>query len=1074
MDISITKIEEKILKFWNDREIFRRSLEARLGKKRFVFFEGPPTANGRPGIHHVMGRAFKDLWPRYKTMRGYYVERKAGWDTHGLPVEIEVEKELSFTNKKEIEKYGIAKFNAKAKKSVWKYKDEWQKLTHRVGFWLDLEHPYITYEPQYIESLWWVIAQIDKKKLLYEGHKVLPWCPRCGTALSSHEVAQGYKDVTEDSVYVKLKTSKGELLAWTTTPWTLPGNVALAVGEDIDYVKTKEGYILAKSLVEAVLGKADIVEEFKGSELVGLKYQPLFEVKALQNKKSHTVYGADFVTTTDGTGIVHTAVMYGEDDYELGKKLGLPMHHTVAPDGTFTKDVKEFAGRNVKEAEPDILKYLEAKSYKLKAISYAHSYPHCWRCKTPLIYYAKDSWFVGMSKLRKQLLKNNSKVNWYPEHLKEGRFGEFLKEVKDWAFSRERYWGTPLPIWKCKEGHQRVVGSFAELEAFRYAPPTTFLLVRHGESTRNVPGGETLIAYKLESDTVPLTETGKQQMETLAQKLSESKEVDLIYSSPFQRTKQSADIIAKKLGKKVFVDEGLKEYDHEHEDYATLRARMIVCLRNLEREYPGKKILVMSHADPIMVLNDWTLPEVGEMREFTLNNYPYNKSGELDPHRPYIDEIALKCDQCGNKMHRVKEVVDVWFDSGAMPYAQYHYPFENQDQFDAQFPADFISEAIDQTRGWFYTLLAVSTLLGKKAPYKNVVCYSHVLDEKGKKMSKSIGNVVNPWDVIEKHGVDATRWYFYSVNNPGDPKLFALEDVGKVQRGFITTLMNCLRFYDLYALSTNHSPLNPKPTEPLDDWILSRLHRLIAFVTESLDTLDPTAASRAIENFVVNDLSNWWIRRSRGRDDMVEMLRYTLTETSKLLAPFIPFTADHIYKQVSNRSESVHLEDWPKAKSKYIKPELEEEMKKAREIVALGLAERKKAGIKVRQPLASLNSQWAVGVVTQKYILDEVNVKLVLFAPSQAVPVTIDTHITEALKIEGYAREISRAIQDMRKDAGYQMGDKVSVFWESSSPQAKEAIAMVKDIESKSGDTFDISKEFELGPNIKVWLGIKR
>lgn len=1118
-ELDIKKIEEKILKFWNDRNIFERSLKERKGKKRFVFYDGPPTANGKPGIHHFIGRVFKDLIPRYKTMRGYYVYRKAGWDTHGLPVEIEVEKELGLTSKKEIEKYGIAKFNAKAKKSVWKYKEEWQKFTKRIGFWLDMSDPYITYEPSYMESLWWVIAQFSKKKLLYEGHKVLPWCPRCGTALSSHEVAQGYQDVTETSVYVKLKAIGHDFsfLAWTTTPWTLPGNVALAVGEEIDYVLTDEGYVLAKERLEAVLGKdAKVVRELKGKELVGIQYQSLFDIAPLRTKKSHQVYAADFVTTTDGTGIVHTAVMYGEDDYELGKSLGLPMHHTVAEDGTFTAEVSSFAGQNVKKAEPGIIDYLKAKSYLLKADPYTHSYPFCWRCKTPLIYYARASWFVAMSKLRKQLLKNNSKINWVPEHLRDGRFGEFLKEAKDWAFSRERYWGTPLPVWKCKECEAiRVIGSLAELDAFRYEAPNTYILLRHGESTKNIPVD--ILAARLEHDTHHLTQAGIDQVTASLELLKEQGGVDVIVSSPFLRAKETAHVVAKAYGLQVTIDERLREIfegsmwdgkpvseylaahaewgflskDGDGESRRDVMERVSAVVRDLEKKHHGKRILIVSHGDSLWLLKGFLMNIPGEKLEknfdgegypkkgvpefLTLSNFPYDKSGELDLHRPYIDNIFLKCDQCGGKMMRVKEVVDVWFDSGAMPFAQWHYPFENQDLFKQNFPADFITEAIDQTRGWFYTMLAVATALGKKAPYKNVVCYSHVLDAKGKKMSKSIGNVVNPWDVIEQYGADAVRWYFYTVNNPGDPKLFALEDVAKVQRGFLMTLMNCLRFYELYETpGANHAELKPKPTEPLDEWILSRLHSTIHMVTTALDGYDPTLASRTLEYFVVEDLSKWWIRRSRDRmPDAAELLRYVLIKMSKLLAPFIPFTADHIYKQVSNRSESVHLENWPRLEQTYIKPELEAGMQRIRELVTLGLAQRKTANLKVRQPLASLAVKEKIDPELERYLKDEVNVKNILFAPSQEEVVVLDTVITHELKLEGYAREISRAIQEMRKDAGYQMRDTITVEWHSGHLDIQKAVASL-DLMPKSSKVFDVEREFELAPGIKLWLGIKR
>ncbi|OGN28214.1 MAG: hypothetical protein A3A33_02565 [Candidatus Yanofskybacteria bacterium RIFCSPLOWO2_01_FULL_49_25] len=1160
-DFDIQKLEEKILKFWDDRDIFARTLKEREGKKRFVFFDGPPTANGKPGIHHFIGRAFKDLWPRYKTMRGYYVARKAGWDTHGLPVEIEVEKELGLKNKKDIESYGIAKFNAKAKASVWKYKEEWQRFTKRIGFWLDLEHPYITYEPSYMETLWWIIAQIHKGGHLYEGHKVLPWCTRCGTALSSHEVAQGYQDVTEVSVYVKLKAKSEKLkaknkklqelidggnlyfTAWTTTPWTLPGNVALAVGEKINYIVAKsqeqnsELYIIAKERAEAVLSAGyEAVLEVTGKDLIWLAYEPLFDIKPLQTEKSHRVYPADFVTTTDGTGIVHTAVMYGEDDYELGKKLGLPMHHTVAENGTFTKDVPGFEGQYVKTAEKGIIEKLAADGLLLKAEPYTHSYPHCWRCKRPLLYYARNSWFVAMSKLRKQLLKNNNKINWYPEHLKEGRFGEFLKEVKDWAFSRERYWGTPLPVWKCTNCMaQRVIGSLAELEEHRYKKSNTFHLVRHGHSENNAPDGLTgTTNYRLETDTYHLTADGKKTIEELALKLKESGGVDAIYVSPFMRAKETAEILKKHLGCAVHVDPQLGEttfnieYDNhpyeagkgfdsfsvgnfdEHngagESLRQLRERMTGVVRALDKEHEGKRFVIVSHGHPLWMLTSFfenksdqatfaeknTLyTQQGDARTYTLPNYPYDEHGELDLHRPYIDEITLKCTDCGGEMRRVKEVVDVWFDSGAMPYAQWHYPFppeegsalgrENfEDSFKQSFPAEFITEAIDQTRGWFYTLLAISTLLGKGAPYKNVVSYSHVLDEKGKKMSKSIGNVVDPWKVIEQYGVDATRWYFYSVNDPGDPKLFAVADVGKRLHGFIMTLVNSLRFLELYDKPTgSHSKAKPNSQTPLDRWILSRLHDTIGITGVALDAYDPVTASRGIEQFVVDDLSNWWIRRSRDRfqhpvdeeslQETLNFFRYLLIEISKLCAPFIPFMAEHLYKQIANRKESVHLEDWPKAQKKYLDPALETHMKRVREISSLALAQRKIAGIKVRQPLATLTVKEGIAPELEEYLKDEINVKRIAVDPAQTEPIMLDTTITEELKLEGYAREIMRNIQDMRKEAGYKLDELVRVYWRTDSTEIQAALtAHEKEIMSDTSlQTLDMAKQKDIGFDVE-------
>ncbi len=1157
----IQKIEEKMLKFWKDREIFKKSLEQTRGRKRYVFYDGPPTANGRPGIHHFIGRVFKDLYPRYKTMRGYYVERRAGWDTQGIPVELEVEKKLGFKSKKDIEVYGIAKFNQKAKESVWEYKEEWERFTERVGFWLDLSDPYITYDATYIESLWWIIQQFDKKGLLYEGHKVLPWCPRCGTALSSHEVAQEYEDVTETSVYVKFRLIPNDkfqisndtfLLAWTTTPWTLPGNVALAVGKDIEYVLVyptqpplydkggaKEGYIIAKERVEVVLGKDfEVTKTLKGKDLVGIVYEPLFDIKALQSEKSHKVYPADFVTTIDGTGIVHTAVMYGEDDYILGKKLGLPMHHTVNEQGLFTKDVKGFEGRPVKEAEKDIIANLKERSLLLKTEQYTHSYPHCWRCHKPLLYYARDSWFVAMSKLKKKLWKNNLKVNWIPSHLREGRFGEFIKEVKDWAFSRERYWGTPLPVWRCQGcSHHIVIGSLAELETHRYREPNVYYLVRHGWSENNnqvLGAGSGIHSSDVKNDHFPLRPEGREQAKKVAFELKE-KGVDMIYSSPFIRTRETAGIIGDALGVSITVDDRLREindledgtgFDKSHhdntnydldsrkiKDYETLRetrSRMSALILELDRKYEDKKIAIVSHGHPLWMLatfmenlpdnvvistQDKYYSEQGGMRVLGLKNYPYNKKGELDLHRPYIDDIHLKCPKCSAMMKRVKEVCDVWFDSGGMPFAQWHYPFANHDKLKDNFPADYIAEGIDQTRGWFYSLLAVATALGYKAPYKNVLSYGHVLDEKGKKMSKSLGNVINPWDVIEKIGVDPVRWYFCIVNNPGEYKLFSLRDVEK-QRGFLMTLLNSLRFYELYSTSGNvHGKSAPKPENPIDIWIVSRLHNLISYVTEALDDYDPTDAARTIERFVIDDFSNWWIRRSRDRfsgrtaqsgiSGPTALLRYLLVEISKLLAPMMPFMADHMYKKVSNKKESVHLESWPKFKEKYFKPDLEQKMVELRQYVALGLGLRKEANIKVRQPLASLTLKKTVDGSLISYLKDEVNVKEIFHNPAQETDVILDTKITRPLMLEGYAREIMRQIQDMRKEAGYKVDDKIYAAWQSDNADIKNVFeqfqekitndTLLKELtQGTLSGTLDIEKEFELVPGAKVWLRIRK
>jgi isoleucyl-tRNA synthetase len=927
MEVNFPKLEEEVLGRWKKEKAFEKSVQRRKKSPRFVFYEGPPTANGKPGIHHVLSRAFKDVMLRYKTMRGFFAERRAGWDTHGLPVELQIEKKLGLKSKKDIERYGIAQFNKECRQSVWEYKKEWESLTERMGFWIDLSNPYITYETTYIETLWRIIQTFWQKGLLYKGHKVVLFCSRCGTPLSSHEVAQGYRTITEESVIVKfeIRSTKFEInskpkiqnpkiyfLAWTTTPWTLPGNVALAVGNDIEYVlaeKNDEQYVLAKDLAQKVLGECRVVQILKGKDLIGIEYKPLFDIKVLQNAQSHKIYAADFVTTTDGTGVVHTAVMYGEDDYNLGVKVGLPQHHTVTETGVFTNEVPGgLAGLPVKTKETDekIFAYLKEHDTFFVTQPYSHEYPFCWRCSTPLLYYAKDSWFVNMQKVKKELIANNKKINWVPTHLKEGRMGEWLREVKDWAFSRERYWGTPLPIWECKKCEYReVIGSIQELQKRAHA-------------------------------------------------------------------------------------------------------------------------------------------------------LPRDENGAIDLHRPYIDDIQFACKECKTGiMQRVKEVADVWYDSGAMPFAQAHWPFAKNSKSETRnpkppvlFPADYIVEGIDQTRGWFYTLLAVSTLLGFGAPYKNVISFSHVLDEKGEKMSKSKGNAVDPWDMIQKYGIDAVRWYFFTTNNPGDPKLFSEKDIQEVLRKFILTLWNSFVFYQTYAgekskIQNPKSKINPKFKIPknqniLDKWVLSRLGGVAKEITEKLDAYDVTGAGRSLENFVINDLSLWYIRRSRTRfqnpasvQDFKEAsatLSFVLFQTSKLAAPFIPFLSEHIHNALHAKG-SVHWEDWPKTEKRDKK--LEQEMKLVRDLVTKALAERAKAQIKVRQPLSSLAIK-GKGKEIRKDLLtllaDEVNVKEVVFDKNLKNEVELNTTLTPELREEGQVREILRGIQDRRKKDGYKPQDKI-VLW---------------------------------------------
>lgn len=1164
----LNKTEEKIRTFWAKNDIFAKSMAPDKGgakRRDFVFFEGPPTANGSPGIHHFIGRSFKDLFSRYKTMRGFRVLRKGGWDTHGLPVELQVEKQLGFKSKKDIEEYGIAKFNARCKESVWQYKGQWEAFTTRMAYWVDLDDPYITYEMPYVESLWNVIKTFADKELLYRAHRVVPFCTRCGTPLSSHEVALGYKNVTDRSVYVSFrvkdtKLPKGDvgiprgtaIAAWTTTPWTLPGNVALAVGPDIRYVLARRGedyFIVAKDLAVNVLGAPLAIEaEFSGEDMVGLRYEALFSIPKLRSLKSYRVYAADFVSTTEGTGIVHTAVMYGDDDYTLGTELGLPKHHTVTEQGTFVGVHKELNGKYVKASatEQKIVDMLIKKGRLISEEPHEHEYPYCWRCGTPLLYYAKDSWFVRMSSLRDRLMAANRTINWIPSHLQKGRFGQWLSEGKDWAFSRERYWGTPLPVWMSTDRHGRpsgdplVIGSLNELDEFRADKPATLWVMRHGEAENNVRSIVDSGQKKW-----GLTKTGQNQTRrsigNLKKKFGQKrKKIDVIIASPVQRTKETAELAARELGiKKVIYDTRLKEivlgpkltgcHDSKyHEAYPTyrsrfeerpdkgesledLRERMWGMLSELQEKYAGKNVLIVSHEYPIWLMATaaagWSQEQAiaekekrdpkpyvtfAQIQEMTVRNLPRNETGQVDPHRPFIDEVKLRHPKTKKILTRIPDLVDVWFDSGSMPYAQWHWPFENKSVFRSQFPADFISEGIDQTRGWFYTLLAVSVALGKGAPYKNVLSFGHVLDEQGQKMSKSKGNVIEPNKVMDEVGVDAARWYFYTVNAPGDSKLFSMKDVKERQTRFMMTLENTVRFWELYSASGEVSPdyhHGDKPGHLLDRWLMSRLHRLIKECTGRMDEYDSAGAARALEQFVVDDFSQWWLRRSRKRKEALGLLRHVLLELDKLLAPFVPYATEDIHQRLHRgtnpNTESVHLHDWPVADEHHFDTALEERMIKVRDFVTAGLAVRKEQGIKVRQPLQSVTVPMTQPLPPdlEQVLRDELNVKEVQYEP--AMGVSLDTNISPALMREGWARELIRTVQGMRKDAGYKLADVVHCRWTSPDEEIVQAVLQyADDIAADTSlkpfergvqqGTWDVERDFELAQGKNIWIGIKK
>ena len=807
-------LEERILERWRERRVFEESLERRRAAPRWGFYEGPPTPNGAPGSHHVLARVFKDIFPRFQTMRGYYVERKGGWDCHGLPVELAVEAELGFTSKDDIERYGIAEFNSRCREKVLAHVEDWNRLTERIGFWIDLDDAYRTLDTSYVESVWWALKTIHDKGLLYEKLKVVPYCTRCGTALSSHELGQPdvYRDVIDPSVYVRLPILEGndavnageELLVWTTTPWTLVSNAAVAVDPDLTYVRTRADsdtvMIVAEDLLARVSpGGADILSSFPGSELEGVRYEPPFAFipGSEYGERGHSVLLGDFVTAQDGTGLVHTAIAFGDDDFRLGEQYGLNVINPVRLDGTYDERIGPYAGRWVKDADQDLIEDLRARGRLLRAERYEHSYPHCWRCHTPLIYYAKPSWYIGTSQIKDRMLAANETINWQPEHVKHGRFGKWLEGNVDWALSRERYWGTPLPVWRCQSGHLQAVGSLAELEQ--------------------------LSGTRLD-----------------------------------------------------------------------------------------------------------------------------------DPHRPFVDDVHFACSECDDVMRRVPEVIDVWFDSGSMPFAQFHAPYENLEHFEERFPADFICEALDQTRGWFYSLLAVSTLLFDRSSYRNVVCLGLILDEHGRKMSKSLGNVVAPWDVLNRYGADAVRWYFFTSKFPWDAYRFSMDAIEEAVRLFLLQLWNTYGFYVLYANANGVSrEVDSGPSELLDTWALSRLAATVEVVTERLEAFDATSAGRAIQEYV-DDLSNWYVRRSRRRfwdGDLAAFatLRTALVTVAQLLAPFCPFVADEIFDNLDGSEPSVHLSDWPAPGRR--DAELDQAMAVARETVRMGLAARGQAQIAVRRPL---------------------------------------------------------------------------------------------------------------------------
>lgn len=1083
--------EEEILAFWRENKTFERSLEKDAPKGEFVFYDGPPFATGLPHHGSLLSSIIKDVIPRYKTMRGYRVRRRWGWDTHGLPIENLAEKELGLKTKKEIEEIGIAKFNETARSLVMRYVHDWKVYIERVGRWVDYDNSYKTMDNTFIESVWWALKQLWDKDLLYEGRKVLMYCPHDETPLAKAEIAADntYKDITEEAVTVKFKVKNPEkhglpentyLLAWTTTPWTLPGNVALAVAPEISYRLAKWGdefRIEAKASAYDHPGSTE--KEFLGKELVGIEYEPLFDIPQMQTEKSHRVYAADFVSTGEGTGIVHTAVMYGEDDYVLGQKEGLPMVQMLNPNGTYNDTVPEFLrGIYIKTAEKEIKKDLESRGLLFEKKNHTHSYPHCWRCGTPLIYNAVASWFINIQKVKAKMLSENQKVNWVPEHLKNGRFGKIVEGAPDWTISRNRFWASPLPIWKSKEGKVMVVGSLDEIKRRAKKSGNKYFMMRHGGATTNAKG-------ILNSDVhapYGLTDEGRMQVETAAHSISEK--IDLIVTSPFKRTRETADIIASKLGvakEHVVDDERLGEYDFGEkndisfdewhaafpasierfskgpkggENDSEVRDRMMRALLDLEAKHQGKTILIVSHGTPLWLLREAAKGASKEAIIATYNKHypknavveqlpfaplPWNAEYELDLHRPYTDALILIGDDDA-EYTRIPEVVDCWVESGSMPFAEYHYPFENKAEFEQRAPGDFIAEYIAQTRTWFYYMHVLGVALFDRQAFKNVVSTGTILAADGQKISKSKNNYTDPLLLISEYGSDSMRLYLMgSPVMQSEDLRFRDEDVREAHNKVVGMLWNTFKFFDLYQKEYDGTDAR-KSDHVLDRWILARLDDLVATTTVAMDAYDTPNTVRAIRAFI-DDYSTWYVRRSRERmksewHDKQRSLatqRTVLLTLSKLIAPIAPFIADSIYRGIEGGG-SVHLQSWPEVASQGFftrlfgkKDTIIADMATTRAIVSRALEARDTAGIKVRQPLAKLTIKNA-GLSSDllEVIRDEVNVKGVEQANIES-DVELDTNLTTELKEEGIVRETMRAVQDARKKAGLKPGERGAV-----------------------------------------------
>jgi len=1151
------KEERKILDFWEKHNIFEKSIQEREGGEIFSFFDGPPFATGLPHYGHILVTTIKDAVLRFKTMQGYKVPRRVGWDCHGLPIENLIEDELDLTTKQEIEEYGMEKFNKACGDSVFRCVGEFQKTLRRVGRWADYSDSYATMDPDYTESVWWVTKQLYDQGLIYKDYRVSPYCPRCGTPLSNFELNQpgAYKEIEDESVYIKFKLKDEKntyLLVWTTTPWTLPANIAVAVGEDVDYIKVKiddEFYILGKEM-EEILEDYDyeVVEKVDSKELEGKKYEPLY--KRELEKPGYKVIKGEFVSFEEGTGLVHISPAFGEEDMKLGKEEDLPIAVTVDLEGKIKKNMDiPGEGKFVKSADKYIKKDLKERNLLFKEEKIRHNYPHCWRCDTPLLYYPIDSWYVEVTAIKDDLVKNNKeKVHWVPEHLREGRFGNWLEGAKDWSFSRDRYWGAPIPIWECSEcEHREVIGGREDLKEKKFSDNKYFFL-RHGITNYQLEKPD----YTYEDhfgENIDLSDKGREKVKEVAQKL-EKGDIDLIYASDSLRTKQTAEIVAKELDIEINYDKRLRDTNlgkfhgkkkeeyykalpniidrfkkapQDGESWNEVRRRVWDTILEIEKENEDKNILIVSHANPLWLLKgalkgapnkemvdkkeeekiDYIEP--GELNgPFEFTRFPYNREGELDFHKPFIDRIKFECPECGEKMERIEQVYDCWFESGSMPYAQWHYPFEKKEFVEKTFPANFIAEAVDQTRGWFYTLHVLATALtqedtglGKDQPaYKNVVANGLVLGEDGKKLSKSKKNFTPPDKVFEEYGADALRYFLLSSTQMGEDYIFSKERVEEYFKRDILTLWNCYKFFNIYVDQDFESSELELESE-LDKWILSRLNTLIKDVEKWMNDYHLTEASRQFKNFI-DDFSNWYIRRSRRKlqkpendkekERTAKIYYHILLNLSKTIAPFLPFLSEDLYQKLNGPKESVHLENYPKANEKLIDSELEKKMKKVREAAKKTLSVRSDKGIKVRQPLAKLEISSSSILKDEKELLgileDEINVNEIKFDASlDKGEVNLDTEITTELKQKGIAREVIRKIQRMRKKAEYQPQDKVSIYFKGDE-EIEEILTNFSNYIKKEGrienfslgkeaKNFDVEKEFKIKEK-GLWVGIKK